>query len=53
MAIRTEQESLLNDLKNNTGSSIQPSESIIIDDTVEHTGPYFAFTALTEAVIDS
>ena len=53
MAIRTEQDALLNDVKNNTGSAIQPSESIIIDDTVEHTGPYFALTALTDAVIDS
>jgi len=53
MAIRTEQDALLNDVKNNTGSAIQPSESIIIDDTVEHTGPYFALTALAEAVIDS
>jgi len=54
MAIRTEQDALLNDVKNNTGSAIQPSESIIIDDTVEHTGPYFAITALgtADAVID-
>ena len=27
--------------------------SIIIDDTVEHTGPYVAVTALAEAVIDT
>ena len=53
MAIRTEQEALINDVKANTGSAIQPSTSIIIDDTVEHTGPYFALTALTDAVIDS
>ena len=53
MAYNTNQDILLNDVKNNTGSAIQPSESIIIDDTNEHTGPYFALTALTEAVIDS
>ena len=52
MAIRTEQEQLLQDVKNNTGSAIKPSAAILIDDTVEHTGPYFAITALEDAVVD-
>ena len=52
MAIRTEFEQLLNDVKSNTGSSIQPSGAILIDDTVEHTGPYFAITALEDAAVD-
>ena len=52
MAIRTEQDGLLNDVKNNTGSAIRPSAAILIDDLVEHTGPYFAITALADAVVD-
>ena len=52
MAIRTEQDGLLNDVKNNTGSAIRPSAAILIDDTVEHSGPYFAITALADAVVD-
>tara|TARA_R100000808_G_C2143363_1_gene151145 strand:- start:1745 stop:2029 length:285 start_codon:yes stop_codon:yes gene_type:complete len=53
MAIRTEQDQLLNEIKLNTLAAIQPTSSIIIDDTDEHTGPYFAITALTDSVIDS
>ena len=52
MAIRTEQDALLNAVKNNTGAAITPKAAILIDDTVEHTGPYFAITALTDAVVD-
>tara|TARA_R100000234_G_scaffold119801_1_gene103829 strand:- start:1626 stop:1910 length:285 start_codon:yes stop_codon:yes gene_type:complete len=52
MTIRTEQEALLNDVKKNTGSALQPRAAILIDDTVEHTGPYFAITALEDAVVD-
>jgi len=52
MAIRTEQDALLNAVKNNTGAAITPRAAILIDDTVEHTGPYFAITALTDAVVD-
>ena len=52
MAIRTEQDALLNDVKNNTGAAITPRAAILIDDTVEHTGPYFAITALADAVVD-
>ena len=52
MTIRTEQEALLNDVKKNTGSALQPRAAILIDDTNEHTGPYFAITALEDAVVD-
>ena len=52
MTIRTEQEASLNDVKKNTGSALQPRAAILIDDTVEHTGPYFAITALEDAVVD-
>jgi hypothetical protein len=52
MTIRTEQDALLNQVKNNTGSMIKPSAAILIDDTVEHTGPFFAITALEDAVVD-
>jgi len=52
MTIRTEQDALLNDVKNNTGSALQPRAAILIDDTDEHTGPYFSITALTDAVVD-
>ena len=41
MTIRTEQDALLTQVKNNTGA-----------DTAEHTGPFFAITALEDAVID-
>tara|TARA_R100000700_G_scaffold39891_2_gene53872 strand:- start:1326 stop:1610 length:285 start_codon:yes stop_codon:yes gene_type:complete len=52
MAIRTEQDQLLNDVKSNTGTALQPGGAILIDDQNEHTGPYFAITALTDAVVD-
>lgn len=52
MAIRTEQDALLNAVKNNTGSAITPSAAILIDDTDEHTGPFFAITALEDAAVD-
>jgi mitochondrial fission protein ELM1 len=52
MAIRTEQDALLNEVKANTGTALSPSASILIDDTAAHTGPYFAITALADAVID-
>jgi hypothetical protein len=53
MAIRTEQDALLDAVKNNTGSALQPSETVLIDDLVsEHTGPFFAVTALVDSTID-
>ena len=50
--IRTDQDAFLNDIKTNTGSALQPRAAILIDDTDEHTGPYFAITALEDAVVD-
>tara|TARA_R110002074_G_scaffold136116_1_gene280830 strand:- start:991 stop:1275 length:285 start_codon:yes stop_codon:yes gene_type:complete len=52
MAIRTEQDALLNNIKSNTGSALSPRAAILIDDTAEHAGPYFAITALEDAVVD-
>ena len=52
MTIRTEQDALLDGVKRNTGSAIQPSAAILIDDTAAHAGPYFAITALADAVVD-
>ena len=52
MAIRNDQEQYLSDIKGNTGSAIQPTAAILIDDTVAHTGPYFAITALEDAAVD-
>tara|TARA_R110000824_G_scaffold100276_3_gene238473 strand:- start:1118 stop:1402 length:285 start_codon:yes stop_codon:yes gene_type:complete len=52
MAIRTDQDKLLSNIKNNTGSAISPRAAILIDDVVEHAGPFFAITALADAVVD-
>ena len=52
MAIRNDQEQFLSDIKGNTGSAIRPSAAILIDDTAEHTGPFFAITALSDAAVD-
>ena len=52
MAIRTEQDGLLNEVKNNTGTALSPRAAILIDDTAEHTGPFFAITALADAEVD-
>jgi hypothetical protein len=54
MAIRTEQEALLDGIKNNTFIALSPAAADYIADTDEHTGPYFALTACgsVDAVID-
>ena len=52
MAVRTEQDELLSAVKNNTGSAITPRAATIIADTADTTGPFFAITALTDAVVD-
>ena len=49
----TKEELLLKDLKKLDMNSLGQCGSIIIDDTVEHTGPFVAVTALAEAVIDT
>ena len=52
MAIRTEQDSLLNEVKTNTELPLGSKGSILIDDDADHTGPYFAITALADAELD-
>ena len=54
MAIRTEQDALLDGIKNNTKNSLSPRAADLIVDTDEHTGPYFAITVVgtADAVID-
>ena len=52
MAIRTEFEQLLSAVDKKLGSTLQPRAAILIDDTNEHTGPYFAITALEDAAVD-
>ena len=52
MAIRTEQDVLLDGVRKNTGSALSPRAAILIDDTAEHTGPFFAVTALEDSTID-
>jgi hypothetical protein len=49
---RTEQERMLDEIRNRTVDSVRPRAAILIDDTVEHTGPFFAISALADAVID-
>jgi hypothetical protein len=53
MTIRTEQDALLDAVKNNTGAALQPSETVLIPATgALHTGPFFAVTALEDSTID-
>ena len=52
MAIRTEQDILLDGVRRATSSSIQPSATLLVDDTAEHTGPFFSITALVDSTID-
>ena len=52
MTYNTNQDILLDGVNKNTGSMIKPSAAILIDDIVEHTGPFFAITALEDAVVD-
>ena len=52
MAIRTEQDALLSNVKDNTELPLGSKGSKLIDDTANHTGPYFAITALVDSVVD-
>tara|TARA_R110000737_G_scaffold225070_1_gene239919 strand:+ start:136 stop:423 length:288 start_codon:yes stop_codon:yes gene_type:complete len=53
MTIRTEQDALLDSVKRNTGSAIQPSEVVLIPAVgALHAGPFFAITALIDSTID-
>ena len=52
MTIRTEQDALLSNVKDNTALPLGFKGSILIDDNADHTGPYFAITALADAALD-
>ena len=52
MELRTNVEILLNAIANNTNESVAPGVVVHIDDTVKHTGPFYAIQALTDALID-
>ena len=43
----------LSRIENNTAAAIQPRGAILIDDQVEHVGPFFAITALEDATVDT
>ena len=49
----TVSESLLSSLVKNLNETMSPGVVHMIDDTVEHTGPYFAIAALEDSVIDT
>ena len=50
---QTISESLLKNTLDVLSESMSPQVVHMIDDTVEHTGPYFAIAALEESVIDT
>ena len=52
MTIRTEQDALLHATSQNTNEALNPGSTVHIDDVLLHTGPFFAITALTDAVVD-
>ena len=49
----TTAESLLLGVVQNLNETMAPGVVHMIDDTVEHTGPYFAVAALEDSVIDT
>ena len=49
---RTEQERMLDEIRNRTVDSVRPRAAILIDDTSTHAGPFFAISALTDAAFD-
>ena len=50
---QTNQEVLLDGIKKNTANDFLSGTQTWIDDTVEHTGPFFALYCMAEAVIDT
>ena len=52
MAYNTNQDILLDGVNKNTGSAIQPSETVLITGVAEFTGPFFSITALIDAEVD-
>lgn len=49
---QTISEGLLKNLLENLNDSLAPQNVAHIDDTRKHTGPFFAITALADAVVD-
>ena len=50
---RTEQERMLDEIRNRTVDSVRPRAAILIDDdNTTHAGPFFAISALADATID-
>ena len=52
MTVRTQQEQFLSNISTNTEDALTPGSTVYIDDTVQHTGPFFAIIALSDAVVD-
>lgn len=48
----TEQERMLDEIRNRTVDGIRPRAAILIDDTSTHAGPFFAISALEDAAFD-
>jgi len=52
MAIRTDQDALLNAIGTHTREAVSPSSTIYITGTKKFTGPFYAISALTTSTID-
>lgn len=50
--IRTEQDKWHSDTADGVNNSLTPGTTVHINDTKKHTGPFFAITALADAVVD-
>jgi hypothetical protein len=48
----TEQERMLDEIRNRTVDAVRPRAAILIDDTSTHAGPFFAISALEDAAFD-
>tara|TARA_R100001198_G_scaffold94765_1_gene78836 strand:- start:462 stop:800 length:339 start_codon:yes stop_codon:yes gene_type:complete len=52
MAYNTNQDILLDSIDNNTSEALAPGSTTLLTGTKAFTGPFFAITALTDAVVD-
>jgi len=50
--IRTEQDKWHSDTADGVNNSLTPGTTVHINDQKKHTGPFFAITALADAVVD-
>ncbi len=50
---RTEQERMLDEIRNRTVDTVRPRAAILIDDTGVYAGPFFAISAIEDAAIDA